>query len=338
MQIGTGVDISDQTTFAEYAALWKKAYKDNKLRPGSLATLTSNLENHVIPFFGPMKIRDIKDVHVQLFLNSIDHLSKSVQNKCLQIIRGILRTAVDNGIIGKSPVSSQTKAGGKKAEEVLPLTKEQSIALLDATKGTSAYLFCLLALTAGLRRGEILGLMWDDIDLSSSVIHVRHNKAFACDKTDAEVTDMLKTRSGKRDVPLPRQVCAYLRFEKAKSKSPYVMSTKDGRSLSRSAFQSVWKIIETRTATSKRPLGTKITGSPTGPATVTLDFHCHPHQLRHTCITRWFESGMDVKEVQYLAGHKTAAITMQIYTHYCQQSRANETALKAEKAAEYLAM
>ena len=60
----------------------------------------------------------------------------------------------------------------------------------------------------------------------------------------------------------------------------------------------------------------------------TLDFHVHPHLLRHTCITRWFEQGLDIKEIQYLAGHATVDVTLGIYTHYQQQARREETAKK----------
>ena len=60
----------------------------------------------------------------------------------------------------------------------------------------------------------------------------------------------------------------------------------------------------------------------------TLDFHVHPHQLRHTYITRLFESGLDIKEIQYLAGHATVNMTLRVYTHYRHESRHQSTAQK----------
>ncbi len=59
-----------------------------------------------------------------------------------------------------------------------------------------------------------------------------------------------------------------------------------------------------------------------------LDFAVHPHLLRHTCVTRWFEQGLDIKEIQYLAGHATVDITLEIYTHYMDKERRKETAAK----------
>ena len=52
-----------------------------------------------------------------------------------------------------------------------------------------------------------------------------------------------------------------------------------------------------------------------------LDFHVTPHQLRHTYITRLFESGLDIKEIQYLAGHSTVDMTLRVYTHYQHENR-----------------
>jgi integrase len=60
----------------------------------------------------------------------------------------------------------------------------------------------------------------------------------------------------------------------------------------------------------------------------TLDFPVTAHQLRHTYITRLFESGLDIKEIQYLAGHSSVEMTLKVYTHYQRESRQEETAKK----------
>lgn len=65
----------------------------------------------------------------------------------------------------------------------------------------------------------------------------------------------------------------------------------------------------------------------------TLDFSVHPHLLRHTCITHWFNQGLDVKAVQYLAGHATVDITLGIYTHYQAEQSREETARKIRATA-----
>ena len=64
----------------------------------------------------------------------------------------------------------------------------------------------------------------------------------------------------------------------------------------------------------------------------TLDFPVTAHQLRHTYITRLFESGLDIKEIQYLAGHSSVEMTLKVYTHYQRESRQEETAKKVFSA------
>ena len=336
MEVNAGVDLGDDTTFKEYAQLWLATYKQPRLRPTSYLVIEGLLRNHLLPFFGDMRLRDIKPVHVQMFLNKIRHLSKSTQTKCLHNFSAIMRTAVENGLIYRTPVTSGDRPSGEVGKSVEPLTQTQARALLSATKGTRAYLFCLLALSTGMRRGEIIGLMWEDIDFEHGRLTVRHNKVFPGNRDGLPVTTLLKTEAAHRVIPLSPELIAYLEEERKSSCSPYVLSMQNGDSLSAASFRSMWRIIEVRTADENRPLGSTVCGSKDGNFTVTLDFHCHPHQLRHTCITQWVESGMDFKEVQYLAGHSSLDMTLKVYAHYRQSSRAQETANRVHSANAYL--
>lgn len=338
MALGAGVDISDDTTFSDYAWMWARVYKaPPKLRPNSYATLTGNLERFVLPSFDGMRLRDVKPLHVQSFLSAIAGKSSSTQQKCIQIVKAVFKTAEENGLIIKSPVQSDIRPMGAPVQEPEEaLTDQQAVALLCAVSGTRAYLFCLLALTTGMRRGEILGLMWEDVDLEAKKIHVQHNKTFAEGKSDAPVTTLLKSSAARRVLPIPDVLCQVLKKEKEHSTSQYVLSMANGESLSKASFASLWAIVTARTATENRPLGSSIQGSNSGPLKATLDFSCHPHQLRHTYITQLFEAGMDIKQVQYLAGHSSPDMTMKVYTHYRRKSREQETADKVDLACKYL--
>lgn len=334
MLIGAGVDIADQTLFQDYARLWMRAYKRGKIRESSYVTLSINMEKHVIPYFNNVRVKDVKPMHIQMFMGSLSGLSKSVQSKCLQTVKAIFRSAVDNGLILKSPVTEDVKAGGEAPEEEEALTNEQSVKLLQAVYGTRAYLFVLLLLTTGMRRGEAIGLMWEDIDFHANVIHVRHNKAFLGNANDAPVTELLKTDASKRDLPIPPILWDALAAAQEESSAPFVFSTPQGKSLTKASFRSMWEIVDARTVGEKKALGDPVGGG-TG-AKVTLDFSCHPHQLRHTYITQLFEHGCDIKEVQYLAGHSTPEMTMRVYTHYRRKCREAETKARVAQAMNYL--
>lgn len=325
LEIGAGVDITDATTFGEFAQLWFNTYKRPNLRENSKADCLYILNNHILPSLSAMRMRDIKPVHIRGVMSNLAGYSRSVQGKAVQILRSIFNAAVENHLIMRSPVSSALKAGGETAKEKVPLTPEQSQRLLDATAGTRAYPAVAIMLGAGLRKEEAIGLMWEDVDLESGYIHVRHAKTFCHGR--GQVTDQLKSKAAYRDIPLPVWLTQILSDERAKSKSPFVLAMRNGESLSASAYDRLWGIIKTRTTTDPNLLGKPT--SPRHPNTVyALDFHVHAHLLRHTCITRWLEAGFDLKEVQYLSGHSTPDMTLRVYAHYDQRVRLENTASK----------
>ena len=335
IQLRSGVDITQDVPFADYAQTWIKAYKLGKVRPSSYASIETNLRVHVLPFFSAFKLKDVKPMHIQLFITSLSGKSKSLQDKCIRIVKNIFDSAVDNGMIPRSPVSRSDRATAENSPEEEPLTDEQSLALLNAVDGTRAYIFCLLALSTGMRRGEILGLMWEDIDFKANAIRVTHNKAFILNKLDAPVTALPKTDAGRRVLPMGSLLKECLLLEKAKSKSPFVVSMLNGQSLTKSAYRALWLNVERRTAGSGSV--PRLLGATYGGVKVTLDFKTHPHQLRHTYITKLFEEGLDLKQVQYLAGHSKPEMTLRVYTHYRQKQRATETHEQVCAAVGYLA-
>ena len=335
IQLRSGVDITQDVPFADYAQTWIKAYKLGKVRPSSYASIETNLRVHVLPFFSAFKLKDVKPMHIQLFITSLSGKSKSLQDKCIRIVKNIFDSAVDNGMIPRSPVSRSDRATAENSPEEEPLTDEQSLALLNAVDGTRAYIFCLLALSTGMRRGEILGLMWEDIDFKANVIRVTHNKALILNTLDAPVTALPKTDAGRRVLPMGSLLKERLLLEKSKSKSPFVVSMLNGKSLTKSAFRALWLNVERRTAGSGSV--PRLLGATYGGVKVTLDFETHPHQLRHTYITKLFEEGLDLKQVQYLAGHSKPEMTLRVYTHFRQKQRAAETHEQVCSAVNYLA-
>ena len=309
-QVQQGIDISDNTTVVELAQLWFDNFKKQNLKVNSLSTLRGTVNRNILPVIGPMLVREVKPLHIQMVMNSVSGLSHSTQNKVRNALNAIFSLAVDNNLIAKTPVTKSIKAGGPAAEPVVPLTQKQTDELLKATQGTRAHIFVLLALYAGLRRSEALGLRWSDINFDAGNLHVQQSVVFADDHRGGLVNKDLKTPAADRVVPLPLPVVSALLSAQKSSRSEFVLSMKDGRHLSESSFVSLWNIVRRRN----------------------LDFSVHPHQLRHTCITRWFEMGLDLKEIQYLAGHSTIEMTLSVYTHYDRAGRAEETAEKIRAA------
>ena len=200
------------------------------------------------------------------------------------------------------------KAGGKKTPEKVALTATESQLLLDRVSNPRARTFLLIALHTGMRRGEIAGLRWDDVDFKKKVIHVRHNAVMG--RYETTISDELKTSAGKRDIPMSEELEEWLLVRKKNSHSQYVIAMENHQPLTKSSYKSMWKLIE-------RELP---------------EAHVTAHILRHTYITRLFEAGLDIKEVQYLAGHSTVDMTLRVYTHYDRRSREAQTAEKVRNA------
>lgn len=155
-----------------------------------------------LPYLKGVPLKKVTSLQIQLILGNLSGQSKSLNDKAIQILRGIFNAAVDNNLIAKSPVPLRLRSGGIATKEKAALTVEQSRQLLNAVFGTWAYLFCLIALQTGMRRGEICGLMWSDIDFDAQIIHVRHNAIFTSAQT--VVSSDLKTAAARR-VQYPRR-------------------------------------------------------------------------------------------------------------------------------------
>lgn len=142
-----------------------------------------------------------------------------------------------------------------------------------------------------------------------------------------EMSTGQKTKAARRDIPLPDCLVDCLKEAKAASTSEYVIANREGGPLSYTQFKRLWQYIVTRTAKERsyyryedgrrvkhtiRPvLGEKAAHN--GKEVYSLDFEVTPHQLRHTYITNLIHASVDPKTVQYLAGHESSKITMDIY-------------------------
>lgn len=304
----SGVDICSEETFAHFAQMWYDLYKKPYLRKNSLNSIKYVLNDHILPYIGSYRLRDITPMQIQSIIASPSGKSNSLQSKVLVAMRNIFNVAQENGLIVRSPVSSTLKPTGKTTQEKKTLTVEESPLLLNKVQNTRAKTFLLIALHTGMRRGEILGLQWKGIDFKEKVIHVRHNAIVS--KGETTVSEDLKTNAAKRNLPLSEELEVWLVQRKKTSHSQYVIATENHKPLTKSSYRSMWRLIE-------REL----------PGT-----HISAHILRHTYITRLFEAGLDMKEIQYLAGHSTMDMTLKVYTHYDRRSREAKTAEKVRNA------
>ena len=317
--LARGFSVGNKLTFEEAAKDWLAGYKARKdIHIRTRETVEGIFNRYLIPNLGAMKIIDIKPAHIDRMLCNMSDLSRSTQAKALTYANLVFQKAIENDIIPKSPCLNK-KPIAKQAEKVHALTDEQCEQLLAATKGTRVYPFIVVCLFCGLRRGEALGLMWKDIDFDQKIMRVERSIVHPVECRRGMINKELKTSASRRKIPMSPEVIAVLKAEKRKTNSMYVFSMRDGSFLSDASFRSMWKLVDYRTI-----------GGPaeTDRIKQTLDFEVHPHMLRHTCCTRWLAHGMTPKEAQYLMGHATIDMTMEVYAEYQESQHLAETAKK----------
>ena len=314
-------------TVAEYCEKWL-LMQSVHVRATTLIDYTSKVRRHIIGELGEKRMAEVTLDDIQLALVPVSKKSASVYKSVVILYKSIFRAAKESHVIDTNPtIYLNAKGGGVPQEEKQALTDEQVERLLGAIRGLPPYVFVMIGLYAGLRREEILALQWDSVYLDTDAPYLTVRRAWHTEHNRPVILTELKTKAAERNIPLPDCLAECLKEAKKKSTSDYVVANRDGEPLSYTQFKRLWQYIVTRSVkersyyryedgkrvkhTVKPVLGEKAAHN--GKVVYSLDFDVTPHQLRHTYITNLIHSSVDPKTVQYLAGHESSKITMDIY-------------------------
>ena len=314
-------------TVAEYCEKWL-LMQSVHVRTTTLTDYTSKVRRHIIAELGDKRMGEVSLDDIQLALVSVSKKSASVYKSVVILYKSIFRAAKESRIIDNNPtIYLTTKGGGVPQKDKAALTDEQVERLLDAVEGLPTYVFVMLGLYAGLRREEILALKWDSVYLDGNFPYLTVRRAWHTENNRPVILEELKTKAAERNIPLPTCLAECLKETKENSTSEYVVPNRDGDPLSYTQFKRLWQYVVTRTVKERSyyryedgkrvkhtvtpVLGEKAAHN--GNVVYSLDFEVTPHQLRHTHITNLIHSSVDPKTVQYLAGHESSKITMDIY-------------------------
>jgi integrase len=262
--------------------------------------------NHVKPSIGRLKLKNVNALHLQrLYRDRLDQgLSGSTVQKIHHVLHKALRQAVSWDLIPRNPADA-VKAPTPSSKEMQPLDAEQARALLEAARGDRLEALYVLAVHTGMRRGELLGLKWGDVDLNSATVRVRRSLTRTDNGRRLALGDT-KNKKSRRTVQLtPRAVEALKRHwarqaeEKLKVGDLYgdqnlVFAGQGGGFINPSNLRQ----------RSFRPLLERA-----GLPQITF------HDLRHTCASLLFQRNVHPKFVQELLGHASVAITLDTYSH-----------------------
>jgi integrase len=282
----------------ELAGSWLQS--QTHLRPRTQEIYASALRLHVLPRLGRLRVSEINEDHVVALIRDMQHGGYATWTirGTLAPLRRILKHAARRGIIAGNPfdrLEQNERPKGDAAPHRI-LQHEDVEAVLNAAPGRYRAALAV-AIFTGLRRGEILGLRWCDIDFRAAELNVRHQLG-----RDGRLSEP-KTIRGKRTIPLPPWLVETL--AEHRSRSPhhgdpdFVFATAqgtpmDGRNFARRSLKAALK-----TAGLERP------GQPS------VRFH----DLRHTFASMMINQGTDVEYLSYLLGHSSPDITLRVYVH-----------------------
>ena len=260
---------------------------------------------HLIPALGHMKLKNLSPAHARaLYRQKLDNgLSPRTVEYIHTTLHKALKQAVMDGLIPRN-VTDAVKAPRGTKNEIHPLTLEEVQALLKAAHGDRLEALYLLAVTAGLREGELLGLKWEDIDFTIGTLSVR--RTLSQTKQKGPILKSTKNSKG-RNVKLTPIVLDALRKHKA------------AQNAGRLNLGTLWK--------EHGLIFPGPTGKPMHPwvlykgsfkrllAQAGIEKQVRFHDLRHTCATLLIGKNIHAKIVQELLGHSTITTTLNTYSH-----------------------
>lgn len=290
--------VESRALFATWAREWLQTYKKGKVKEQIYYfTYERNVEKYLIPFFGKVRMQDIRQIDVQRYFNTIrnmengEPLSFSVLDKHKMILHSIFDAAIDNDICFKNPVKN-IKIDAKKKKERSVYNAEQAEIAEQYAYEQRRYDIILLMHT-GLRRSELLGLMWTDIDYDRKIIHVQR----AVTQTKGGIViDVPKTATSIRVIPVSNYIIEILK--KMKKDGLYIISGKKPD-----------MPMKPHTYADHFTAFMKKMQEDTGLPALT------PHELRHTFGTLLREKGVDIYTIQKTLGHSDITTTSNIYVH-----------------------
>ncbi|HTZ65737.1 MAG TPA: tyrosine-type recombinase/integrase [Solirubrobacteraceae bacterium] len=300
----------------ELGRKWLTEHVDPNLKPGAAANYRGTFYLHIAPTLGAVRVDDMRPQMIRALLSRKrgEGLSEQTVAKIRRHVHAMFAFAQDAGLVSINPADAARARGQKHSHRRArgtELSPAQVKRFLDACS-TRWRLFFTVALDTGLRRGELIGLRWGDVDLLERILYVRRSIG-AYDDPDGEDADELlstKTEASQRLVPILDGAQRALERMYA-----------GARDTSENA--PVFITIERKPG---RDGVVRPVGRPLSPRMVTRVFRRYAqraglpesirlHDLRHTAITNAIGQGEDILLVSAFAGHAKTSTTVDVYGH-----------------------
>ena len=312
MEACKAVDVvrSDDYTVAEWLRTWFALYAKPNIRPTTARSYQGSMELHIIPRIGCIKLnkltgRDIQKLYKDLMENG--RLRKAQKSKqpglSSTTVRGIhmmlhnaLDRAVKERLILRNPTEDCIIPKVQK-QEMKILHPEDMKAYLEAAEKRGVLPMFYLELVSGIRKGELVALRWEDLDVEHRTISVSKQALGGLGKE--LVVNRPKTENSIRAISIPQDAVDLLvQAHEKHPENPYLFpSPLTGGMYHPDSVVNLHKKI-------LKDAGLE---------------HIRFHDLRHTFATMALQNGVDVKTVSNMLGHYDAGFTLRTYTHATRQ-------------------
>ncbi|MGV3136587.1 tyrosine-type recombinase/integrase [Brevibacillus agri] len=298
---GTFIEPSKEM-FSSFLTSWLEN-KKMSVRSSTFRNYEWLVNKHILPHLGKYELSKLNPMHIEAFYRKLKKdesaLSDEVISKIHTIINAVLTRAHERGFVAKNVAKLVDKPRfSKKKMEVW--NEKEVLQFLDVAREDRLYIAFFLAITTGMRRGEILGLRWKDIDFENGEISIQQTLSNTGDELQEP-----KTKSAQRSIALPEQTVAELKKHKRRIAQEKL--------LARSVYQDNDLVVCTS-------VGTKVL-----PRNLIRTYYrllkkadvpkIRFHDLRHSHATLLLKKGVHPKIAQERLGHANIRITLDTYSH-----------------------
>lgn len=300
-----GVNLAaEQLTVGQFLDRWLEQVVIVRNQPRTHASYSDTARLYIKPRIGDRQLTKLTPEHVQTMLNALS--AQGLSSRTVTYTRAVLRKALNQalrwGHVVRN-VATLVDVPAAKRHVIAPLSQAQALLLLAAVQGHRLETLYRLTLSLGLRRGEVLGLRWQDLDLEGKTLRI----AVALQRFQGKLQLMApKTQLSARQLPLPDVLVAALRAHLAAQEAE--------RAVAGEAWEDHGLVFPTPHGTPTEPrnlirhfkLALKAVGLPES-----IRFH----DLRHSCATFLIAQGVHPRVVMEILGHSQISVTMNTYGH-----------------------
>jgi integrase len=298
--------VPEKITLAQHLERWLKT-SSGRTDPPTQERYASQVRLYINPALGHIKLAQLDAPRLQAFY---DDLGKKLSPASIRGIHSVIHQALKQAVrqrLLQRNVSDDVDLPLAEDSEIEPYTEEEANRFLEASVGHREEALFVLAITTGMRQGELLGLQWKNIDWDAGDLHVEQQARRILDQeTGKRVSRMARPKTKKaRTIALSQVALDALRAHQIRQKAERIAVGPDWQN-SGLAFPDEWGKPMNRTTVYHRFKALlKAKGLP----------ERRFHDLRHTAATILLTRGVNVKQVSEMLGHADITMTLRVYGH-----------------------